>query len=190
MSKEELINIIEQYAPNKLVKSHYHVHFKDLINHLKELEDSGFTVELNPEFQRGHVWTLEQQITFIEDFVAGKLPEHIKRVLFNSIYDDENTADEQVRGKMLCIDGLQRLTACLDFINGKFNIYNGRVNYQHLLETGVIHRAKYLLSFDFYEIKSYKELLQLYIDLNSRGTVHSADEIERVQQMSCALAET
>ena len=59
---------------------------------------------LNPDFQRGHVWTEEQQVAFVEYYLMGG---EIGVIYFNapdwpSVYHD---------GNYVCVDGLQRITA-------------------------------------------------------------------------------
>lgn len=123
-------------------------------------------------------------MAYVEAFLADKLPEHVKSISFNRIFNDQTdqTADECLRNKMLCIDGLQRLSSMLSFINGEFNVFNGQISYQDCVE----HQVLDLISsfkFEIYEIKNYDDLLRFYIDMNSGGTVHSKNEIERVMKM-------
>lgn len=181
MTKDEIHSIIP-YRKH-IAKGGYHIGLKNIEDQFAKQSESGIQVELNPAFQRGHVWTTQQQIAFIEALLACKLPEHTKTILFNVVYTDEKDADSEVRGKMLCIDGLQRLTACLDFMAGKFKVFDGQLAYQDFIEACFPLGSAYMLRFDIYNITSYKELLKFYIDLNSGGTVHSADEIERVKNM-------
>lgn len=80
-----------------------------------------------------------------------------------------------------CIDGLQRLTAMRDFVAGKFTIY-GDLTVEKLKGTSfALNRMGAMWIQEMYTIKSRAELLQFYLDLNSGGVVHSAEELTRVQ---------
>ena len=67
-------------------------------------------LELNPDFQRGHVWTEEQQIAFVEFMLRGGKSAKV-------IYFNHPGWMDDWKGNMVCVDGLQRLTACMRFIN-------------------------------------------------------------------------
>ena len=46
------------------------IHIRHLERMLKSYEED-YNLELNPDFQRGNVWTEEQQIKFVEFFLRG-----------------------------------------------------------------------------------------------------------------------
>ena len=54
-----------------------------LDNYIKEMQDD-MGLQLNPIFQRGHVWTKEQQIAYVEFFLRGGKTSRI--VYFNCPY--------------------------------------------------------------------------------------------------------
>lgn len=73
--------------------------------------DKDYGLELNPDFQRGNVWSEEQQIAYVEFFLRGG---KTARVIyfncpsFNKVVSNNNSP-------MVCVDGLQRLTAMRKF---------------------------------------------------------------------------
>lgn len=144
---------------------------KSEINHF--IEDYG--LQLNPDFQRGHVWTKEQQIAFVEFLLRGG--KSSKVIYFNcpswlgnpyvTSYND-----------FVVVDGLQRLTAVLAFMNDEipaFGIYHK--DYEGRVPLGVD------LIFNVNDLKTKAEVLQWYIEINSGGTPHTDQEIERVKQL-------
>lgn len=83
---------------------------------------------------------------------------------------------------MFCVDGLQRLTAVVDFMDGKFKIFDGRYDQESLLKTAFSPRRKHLL-FQIYDVKDYGDLIQFYLDLNTGGVVHEESELDRVRKL-------
>ena len=74
-------------------------------------------IDLNPEYQRGKVWSKDKQ-QLLMDTILKKMhiPPIYFRVLENGYYE--------------CVDGQQRLTAIFDFFDGKFTLskkYSGEM---------------------------------------------------------------
>lgn len=137
-----------------------------------------YGLELNPDFQRGRVWTEEQQIAFLEFFFRGGKTGRV--IYFNSpaygVYNDgkEVTLDETV----LCVDGLQRLTSFLRFLRNKIPIFG---HYYRDFEDRP--RMTQSLKININALKTRAEVLEWYIQFNSGGTVHTAEEINRVKAL-------
>ena len=140
---------------------------------LHELLDEGLI--LNPDFQRGHVWTREQQIAYIEYFLKGGLSGrsfyfnkpswHIKA---KTDYDD-----------FVCVDGLQRITAILKFLHDEIPAFG--LKYSEF--EGDPREVTTRLYIYINDLQYKKDVLQWYIEMNSGGTPHSQEEIERVVKM-------
>lgn len=136
-----------------------------------------YKLELNPDFQRGHVWTKEQQIAYVEFLLRGGVTANT--IYFNCPYFDDFRSD-LYNMDMVCVDGLQRLTALRKFINNEIPVFGYYLkefeDYEILLRvTGI--------RININNLKTKKDVLEWYIDFNSGGTVHSQEEIKRVQQM-------
>lgn len=131
-------------------------------------DDEDFSVErffekAIPGFQRdNNKWTLQMQQKFVENVLKGFKTE-IK--LFRM--DEEE--DSQV------IDGLQRLTAIVDFMQNKFTIF-GTFYYKDLnfSEFG----ASIIVS--IFKFNDWQEVANFYIDMNENIT-HSAEDIEKAK---------
>jgi uncharacterized protein with ParB-like and HNH nuclease domain len=132
-------------------------------------------LQLNPDFQRGHVWTKKQQIAFIEFLLRGG--KSSKVIYFNC----PNWLGNRSRGQyndFVVVDGLQRLTAVLAFINDEipaFGIYHK--DYEGRVPLGID------LIFNVNNLETKAEVLQWYIEINSGGTPHTNKEIERVKAL-------
>lgn len=133
---------------------------------------------LNPEFQRGHVWTENQQIAWLEYHLrGGKSGNTI--YLNNPFWHSNRQSKDGEYKDYVCVDGLQRITAAQRFINNEikvfgsyFSKYEDRIN--------ITDAAMYL---NVNDLKTEKEVLQWYVDMNSGGTPHTSNEIEKVKKM-------
>lgn len=177
MTQNELLNIMSEVKTKSFT---YGVNwgFKALKFNLDSyIED--YNLNLNPTYQRGHVWSQEQQIAFIEALHRGLIKETIIKFnipLFN-IKESENTGNES---EATCIDGLQRLTALMEFQKGNFKIFDNRLSYQDFLENNYSYGAPIFI--EVYEINDRKELLKFYLDLNFGGKPHSQSEFNRISE--------
>lgn len=148
------------------------------INHLKNALNSynqDYSLELNPDFQRGNVWTQAQKIAYLEFFFREG---RSAKTLYFNIGDWSEKKDSDIP-QMVCVDGLQRLTAMLDFLNDKipvFGAYFGEFEDKQRLN-------HFTFKFNINNLPYKKDVLNWYIEMNSGGTVHSTEEIERVRNM-------
>ena len=149
--------------------THYLKRLSSIIKYYKE--DYGLI--LNPDFQRGHVWTKKQQSAYIEFFLKGGKTGNI--IFFN----DPNWQGEinKKYKDFVLVDGLQRITALLDFLDNKVKAFN--CYYQEYKDEMI--GTRYPLQFNINNLQSKVEVLQWYLDLNSGGVIHSEQEISRVR---------
>lgn len=142
---------------------------------IKDFEKE-YKLELNPDFQRGNVWTEEQQIAFVEFYLRGGRTARV--IYFNCPYwNDQN--DEKYDMDMVCVDGLQRITALRRFLNNEIKAFD---TYFKDFE-GTPRMINDGLRFNINDLKTKKEVLQWYLDFNTGGTIHSDSEIIRVRKM-------
>jgi hypothetical protein len=119
-----------------------------------------------PPFQRPPVWTMTQQIRFIESCWMG-LP--IGSFVYNQ------TSDAYSRFDNWLLDGQQRMTAVLDYVNDQFPVYT----YFFSELTDIDHR-KWSMSVSFPCMKTQcedeAELREIYDRLAYGGTPHEPKE--------------
>lgn len=139
--------------------------------------EEDYALELNPDFQRGHIWTLEQQIAFVEFFLRGGVT--ARTIYFNCPYFNDYKADKYDMN-MVCMDGLQRLTALRKFIANELPVFGYYLkdfeDYKALLRIEN-------LRININDLKTREEILEWYIDFNTGGTIHAESEIERVKKL-------
>ncbi len=131
-----------------------------------------FNLQLNPDFQRGHVWKTSQQKAFVEYLLRGGTTDPIKLNHPNWQYDCK--PDDT----FVCVDGLQRLTAIMKFEANELKVF-GQFKDQFpdkLRQTVTIKIA-------INSLKTRAQVLQWYLELNSTGTRHTKMELSRVEQL-------
>jgi hypothetical protein len=138
------------------------------IEYLEEWVDH-FNVDLDPDYQRGHVWTKEQREAFVGFVLQGGSPPPI---YINNLYVKQ--------GYKEVIDGKQRIVSLLKWLNGDIPA---------ALSTGLKVWREELdhcknLSISSREVElDRKGVLEFYLLLNGGGTVHSEEELQRVRYL-------
>ena len=146
----------------------------------EEVETMG--LQLNPEFQRGHVWTEEQQIAWIEYHLRGGKSGntiYLNHPFWRSIREPRESEYKDY----VCVDGLQRITAAQRFVHNEIKVFG---SYFKEFEDSV-RTLQQTMILNVNDLKTEKEVLQWYIDMNAGGTPHTSDEIERVKRMILEL---
>lgn len=143
-----------------------------LMRHLEKQFDEA-TCELNPDFQRGHVWTPDKQVAFVEFMLRGG--KSARNLYFNCPGYQMGSHAHYV-----LVDGKQRLEAAVAFLNDKFPVFGGHVCSDftdQMPMTGPSFR------WHVNDLETRAEVLQWYLDLNTGGVVHTTDEIEKVRRL-------
>ena len=162
---------IPQFFTNR-ANYHVDVGLKYFSKTIQEYIDE-FDLILNPEFQRGHVWTEEQQERYIEYVLRGGTSG--KEIYFNkpswhckakTDYDD-----------FVCVDGLQRITAIMKFQANEIKAFG--LYYEDFEDKP----TNITLSIRINDLQYEKDVLQWYIEMNDGGTPHTKEEIQRVKDM-------
>lgn len=140
-------------------------------------------IDMNPDFQRGHVWTPDQQQSYIENLLRGLVSSTGLSIQFNCP-NWENDIYKPVEGGIpngfQCIDGLQRVTAVRKFLNNEIRPFG--LGPRDLDDSSFsMKRTVFRFNLSVHSFETRPELLKHYLDLNSGGTPHSAAEIERVR---------
>lgn len=129
-------------------------------------------LDLNPDFQRGHVWTEAQQRAYVEFILKGG--DSGRTLYFNC-----PGWMKDFKGPYVIVDGKQRLEAARKFVRNELSVFNGVY----------LKDFDYKLPTDYYFIWSIavlptrKEVLNWYLDFNSAGTIHSQEELDKVRRM-------
>lgn len=134
---------------------------------------------LESEFQRGHVWTKEQQIAYIEYFLKGGMSG--RDLYFN--HPDWYHKSERNYHDYVCVDGLQRITAVRKFMNNEipaFGVYRKDFEDDFYFTFDIMRHS---FNYHVNDLKTKEEVLQWYIEMNEGGTPHTKAEIDKVKSM-------
>ena len=150
-------------------------------SHLEFLKDTidryvkEYGLNLNPDFQRHHVWTMEQRIRYVEFTLQGGKS--------SPIYFNHENWMGSGEGEMVVVDGKQRLTSLLMFLNNEFQV---------LKELDTEGFGFYAREFDFIpndiiivinDLPTREKVLQWYLQINKGNVAHTIEEIEKVEDM-------
>jgi len=142
-----------------------------LIDTINRFTDS-YCLQMQPDFQRAHVWTDEQSSRYVEFLLRGGRSSRI-------IYFNHPGWQDSYEGEFVLVDGLQRVNACLRFLRNELTIFHGQY-FGDFTDTLPPLQG---LKFNINSLKTRAEVLQWYLDLNEGGVVHTTDELDRVRAM-------
>lgn len=149
-------------------------YFKDCID--KYVDE--YNLQMCPDFQRGHVWNKRQQSTYVEFFLKGG---QSGRIIY---FNDPNWMGLSGNDKGYCdfvlVDGLQRITALLKFVNNELTIFGNNCFRDFEDKCTLIDNS---LLFNINNLKTRKEVLMWYLELNTGGVIHTEEELDRVRKL-------
>ena len=131
---------------------------------------------LDVDYQRGHVWTQEQQAKFIGHLLEGG---DAPRIIVNS-GEDGNLATAEI------LDGKQRITAAIEWQDSRVPalLYDEREVWAADLEKYWQVACRTLIGMKYAMVRcSRVDALELYVRLNRGGTPHTDEEIQRVKDL-------
>ncbi len=133
-------------------------------------------LDLSPDFQRGHVWTMDQRSAYVEYIMRGG--EGGKLLSFNR----SGWLSSRSNGPYQIIDGLQRLTTARMFLRDEVVAFGQPLS-------KFIGRLRMHIGFKWrvYELADRAAVLRYYLAMNAGGTPHSAEEIGRVRELLDAV---
>lgn len=159
--------------------SHVSMDPRELVH---QVADRGW--DLNPDYQRGHVWSTDRSEKFMGHFLEGGMvpPIYVQR------WDSSKNAPPHLKDGNWwdyaeVVDGQQRIRAILAWIEGSIlaELSDGRrIAYKDFDE--VERRFLPVLDVYFFDI-SRPERLKFYLKLNRSGVFHTDAEIDKVRKL-------
>lgn len=139
-----------------------------------------YTLILDPDYQRDHVWTPEQQTRFVEYIICGG--EVSKTIYFNcpaygGFLDAPNALVVEL------VDGKQRLQAVRQFMRGEVSVFGGHTieDFEPRSRQIVIGKSKF--KFRIAGLTNRADILRWYLAINFGGTAHTQAEFDRVNAL-------
>ena len=134
-----------------------------------------YNMDMNPDYQRGYVWTQRQKELFVGHLLeGGKVP--------SIIINDPGFGNEDVYE---LIDGKQRIQACVDWLDGKVKAeLSAEHNFRKISLDDLDYPPGMMCGLVFDFVKLDREgVLKLYLKLNRGGTIHTDKEIDKVKKL-------
>lgn len=161
----------------QLPQAHYQIHvdwtyLEEHLAHWGERVGSGGGLNLDPDYQRAHVWTREQQVAYVEYTLMGG--EVGQQITWNS----PDWGDTWKRPTEL-VDGKQRLEAVRSFLRDGFPAFGAKFSEY----TDKLRMTGPRFEFRVCKLGTRAEILQLYLNINAGGTPHSQSELDRVRRL-------
>ena len=133
---------------------------------------SGAQLDLDPDFQRAHVWSKAKQRAYVEFILRGG--QSSRDILFNCVGWMGN-----FEGPFVLVDGKQRLEAARRFLRNDLDVFDG-YKFKDFTDR-MTHDAHFYVHVN--DLKTRAEVLQWYLDLNTGGVVHTKAELDKVRAL-------
>jgi len=136
-------------------------------------------VDLNPDFQRPHVWDCPKRVKYIEYCLSGGPSS--RHLWWNCHdWDGENILP------LVIVDGKQRMEAVRQFMKNKLPIFKSAKNpagslFEDFTDKLDLTEACFVMNVNNLKLRS--EVLTWYLQLNAGGVMHTEDELSRVRDL-------
>ena len=136
-----------------------------------ESQINNYKLELDPDFQRGHVWDDTKRVRYVEFVLRGG---RSGRDLFTNCpgWNRGRT------GNYVLVDGKQRLEAVTRFLHNELTVFGGHY-FRDYSDSLPIVQASFRWHVN--ELDTRAEVLTWYLELNDGGVVHTSEELARVR---------
>lgn len=162
----------------QMTQASYSVHVSwDYLQDWIDNQD-GISFDLDPPYQRGYVWTEEQKIAYIEYILKGGISG--KDIFWNCPGWMSN-----FKGPLELVDGKQRISAVLDFLNNKIKVFGRFFNEYE----DKIRLCGPTFIFHVHDLEDRKAVVQWYLDMNTGGSVHTEKDLQPAYEMMKELGE-
>lgn len=160
----------------QFIRANYHINvsWRHLEEHLKSWNDRLTWIDMDPDFQRAHVWTEAQQIAYLE-YRMMKGPSGAE-IQWNCTEWDRFKKPAPIQ----LVDGKQRLTAVLRFLHDEIPAFGHKKSeYEDQMSFGTGPDFIFFVN----NLQTRAEVLTWYLQINNGGVIHTEEEISKVQSM-------
>ena len=133
-------------------------------------------LNLDPDFQRGHVWDEAKQIAYIEFCLQEG--SYSRTILFN-----HPNWQGSYRGEMVLVDGKQRIEAVRKFLRNELPVFGGNRLSDFDDPKRLLRSNGAYLAFGVNTLQTRQEILTWYLQINTGGVVHTQQELDKVRSM-------
>lgn len=129
-------------------------------------------LDLNPDFQRDHVWKPRQQVSFVEYFLRGGKSGR-------DLYFNHPGWMGNFDGDFVLVDGKQRIEAFRRFFANEIKAF-GSYFRQYTDEIPCMWKTFYV---HVNTLRTRAQVLKWYIEMNEGGVVHTKKEIQKARDL-------
>lgn len=153
--------------------------------------ERGVTIDINPPYQRGSVWSTEQNYGLIRSILMGIPIPAITVAERRKVHGGDFVGTPY---HYAIIDGKQRLTTLLRYVNGDFALPRGYIPSKYIPETykesyfinelagyGEDHIHNCPLPVNLIDTTTLKQEAEIYLLLNQTHVPHTAGDFEVAQ---------
>jgi hypothetical protein len=130
-------------------------------------------LDLNPDYQRGNVWGLQQKKSLIESI--------FKNIDIGKFTIIRRPFKEDLEHYYEVLDGKQRIIAASEFFEGRYT-YRGK-RYQDLHPFDQYHFRDYAISYAETEPLTNEQKYRYFLKLNTTGQPHDQKHLDKVKEM-------
>ena len=159
-------------APKFTRSGHWECNFRldEAVLFVERQRADGLAVDIDPDFQRGHVWTEAQQVAWLEFVIRGGITSRV-------LYFNHPGWMGDWKGTLVLVDGKQRLEAIRRLVGNEIKVFGSY--FREFTDPLFMPDIRINVN----DLKTRAEVLQWYIDFNTGGVVHADAEIARVRDL-------
>lgn len=163
-----------QDIPQFTRDGHYQVNVSwDYLEKHLEHYNENHKLDLDPDFQRGHVWDESKQRAYVEFCLRGGRGSNLIR--FNC-----PGWMRSFDGPVVLVDGKQRIEAVRKFMRNELVIFGGH-KFSDFTDRLRMTHADFIFMVN--DLPTRREVLQWYLDINAGGVVHTEAELDKVRKL-------
>lgn len=133
---------------------------------------------LDPDFQRGRVWSVAQQRSYVEYRLRGGNMSG-RHIFLNDPFWMK-APKPGAYADFVLVDGLQRITAVQAFLANELAVFDGTY-FKDFEDTLRVTECDFIVCVN--TLPSRAAVLKWYLEINSTGEAHTTAEIERVRAL-------
>lgn len=132
-------------------------------------------LQIDPDFQRGRVWTEAQQVAYLEFFLSGGKTARVIYLNNPSWHGRPRTEYND----FVIVDGRQRYEAWRRYWAGEIAVYG---SYHHEF-TDRVRMSTSTMKVNINSLQTRADVLRWYLQFNAGGTPHTPQELDRVRKL-------
>ena len=134
-------------------------------------ESTIYKFTMDPEYQRGYIWTKNQKEKYVEYRLRGGFS---GKDIFWNCANWMSRREHRDTDVLELVDGKQRVDAVLGFLNNKIKAFG---KYRNEFKDQ-LHYTQHDFVFHINNLETRKEVVEWYLGLNTGGSVHTPKDLK------------